>query len=85
MSDTCYEIACTVSLQFNVPKCHCLVVGKLHKFAISPVILAGQEIKWCDQIKYLGIYLERGRAVKFDVNPLEKIFLCCPQLSIFAQ
>jgi len=55
--DTCYEIACTVSVQFNVRKCHCLVVGKLHTFAISPMSLAGQEIRWCDQIKYLGIYL----------------------------
>ena len=45
MLDTCYEVACNASLQFNVSKCHCLVVGKMHKFAISPMSLAGQEIK----------------------------------------
>ena len=69
MLNTCYEIACTVSLQFNVRKCHCLVVGKMHNFAISPMMLAGQEIKWCDHIKYLGIYLAWGRVLKSDVNP----------------
>jgi len=36
--------------------------------------LAGQEIKRCDQVKYLGIYLARGRTLKFDVNPLERSF-----------
>ena len=51
-----------------------LVVGKMNKIAISPMSLAGQEIKWCDQIKYLGIYLARGRALKFDVNALKKSF-----------
>ena len=74
MLNTCYEIVCTVSLQFNVRKCHCLVVGKRHNFAISPMMLAGQEIKWCDHIKYLGIYLARGRVLKFDVNPLKRSF-----------
>ena len=44
------------------------------KFAISPMILAGQDIKWCDQIKYLVIYVARGRALKFDVNPLKRSF-----------
>jgi len=33
-----------------------MVVGKMYKFAISPVSLAGQEIKWCNQAKYLGIW-----------------------------
>ena len=60
---------------FNVCKCHCLVVSKMQKFAISPMILAGHEIKWCDQIKYLNIYLARGRALKFDVNPLKNLFM----------
>jgi len=85
MLDTCYAVACSVYLQFNVHKCHCMVVGKMYKFAISSVSLAGQEIKWCDQVKYLGIYLARGKALKFDVlyEPIEKIFLCCLQLNIF--
>jgi len=46
----------------------------MYNFAISPMILAGQEIKWCDHIKYLGIYLARGRVLKFDVNPLKRSF-----------
>jgi len=36
--------------------------------------LAGQEIKCCDQVKYLGIYLARGSALKFDVNPLKRSY-----------
>jgi len=31
-----------------------MVVGKMFKFAISPMSLAGQVINWCDQVKYLG-------------------------------
>ena len=50
MLDTCYEVACSVSLQFSVHKCHCMVVGKMFKFAISPMSLAGQVINWCDQV-----------------------------------
>ena len=65
------HVLCVFSLMLV---CHCLVVGKMHKYAIAPMSLARQEIKWCDQIKYLGIYLARGRALKFDVNPLKRSF-----------
>ena len=54
MLDTCYAVACSVSLQFNVHKCHCMVVGKMYKFAISSMSLAGQEIKWCDKVEIFG-------------------------------
>jgi len=60
-SDPCYR-------QLNMLDC------SDYKFAISPTSLGGQEIKWCDHVKYLGIYLARGRALKFDVNPLKRSF-----------
>jgi len=34
MLDKCHEIACTVSLQFNVCKCHCMVIGKMFTVTI---------------------------------------------------
>jgi len=44
MLDTCYEVACSVSLQFNVHKCHRLVVGKMCKFSVSRVSLAIRKV-----------------------------------------
>ena len=73
----CHEIADIISLQFNVCKCHCLVVGKMSRVVISPMILGSEEIAWSNHIKYLGIYLACGRTIKFDINPLKKNFLCC--------
>ena len=53
MLDKCYEISWSASLQFNVHKCHCLVVGRTYKVKISPMVLGGQAIQWCENIKYL--------------------------------
>jgi len=53
MLDRCYEISCSASLQFNV-HCNCLVIGRTHKANISPMVLGGQAIQWCENIKYLG-------------------------------
>jgi len=62
------EIASSVSLQFNhVRKCQCMVIGRMYKTKISPMVLGGQLVQWCDGdlIKYLGIYLITGKYVKF--------------------
>ena len=73
MLDRCYEISCSASLQFNV-HCNCLVIGRTHKANISPMVLGGQAIQWCENIKYLGIYVVSGKSVKFDINPVKSSF-----------
>ena len=72
--DKCSDIACILSLTFNVNKCHCIVIGKLCKILIDPMILSGKSIEWCNSIKYLGVKLVSYKILKFDVNPLKRAF-----------
>jgi len=74
MLDQCSELACTLSLTFNVNKCHCIAIGKLCKTIISPMILSGKSVEWCSSIKYLGIHIVSHKTLKFDVNPLKRAF-----------
>ena len=74
MLNICCEISHSVSLQFNVKKCHCMAVGRMYKAVKSPLILDGQAVEWCDRVKYLGIYLGSAKAVKFDINPVKRSF-----------
>jgi len=59
MLDRRYKISCLASLQFNGHKCHCLVVGRTYKVKISPTVLCGQAIQWCESIKYLWHIIKR--------------------------
>ena len=74
MLNKCSDIACTLSLQFNVNKSHCIVVGKSYKIDITPMSLSGTTIEWCKSIKYLGVHLLNGKSVKFDINPTKRNF-----------
>jgi len=74
MLDRCYDIACSASLQFNIHKCHCIDVGKTYKAKISPMLLGGHIIEWCEHIKYLGIHFVSGKHIKFDINPVKRSF-----------
>ena len=56
MLNRCCEVSNSVSLRFNVQKCHCMVIGKMCKTVISPMVLDGQAVEWSDRLKYLGIY-----------------------------
>jgi len=51
-----------------------MAVGRMYKAVISPLILDGQAVEWCDRVKYLGIYLASAKAVKFDINPVKRSF-----------
>ena len=74
MLDKCFEISCTVALQFNVSKSHCLVIGKMYKCNITPMLLGQDFIHWCNNIKYLGVYMLSDKNVKFDFNPVKRSF-----------
>ena len=53
-----------------------MVVGKLHNYDISSKTLCGNSIEWCNCIKYLGVYIQSGRHMKFDItgNPCKRAF-----------
>jgi len=74
MLDNCSDIACTLSLQFNVNKSHCIVVGKSYNVNITPMSLCGTQTEWCKSIKYLVVYLLSSKSVKFDIKPTKRNF-----------
>jgi Reverse transcriptase (RNA-dependent DNA polymerase) len=41
MLDKCTYVANVLSLQFNINKCHCIAIGKMHSIDKTPVILCG--------------------------------------------
>jgi len=74
MLGKCFDISQLLSLQFNTRKCHCLTVGKLSKVNISPMLLRGNKIEWCEDVRYLGVYLMGSKSVKFDISPIKRSF-----------
>jgi len=74
MLDVCSDSARSLSLSFNVNKSHCIVIGKMHSYVIQSIYLDSQCIEWSNSIKYLGVYLQSGKTVKFDINPCKRAF-----------
>jgi len=74
MLDKCFELASTLSLEFNVEKSHCIAIGKMCNKELTPMILGFYSIQWCEAIKYLGVYLQGGRSLKFDINSTKRTF-----------
>jgi len=63
MLDKCSEIAEVISLEFNVEKSYCIVIGTKRTSQITPMSLCGNPVEWCETIKYLGVYLQGDRQV----------------------
>jgi len=74
MLDICAEVASILSLEFNVTKSQCLVIGKMCKSEIMPMNLNGNNVIWCDTIKYLGVHLQSDRCVKFNISHTKRNF-----------
>jgi len=41
---------------------------------ITPMSLCGNRVEWCETIKYLGVYLQGGSSVRFDVSYAKRAF-----------
>ena len=61
-------------------KYHCIVEGKFYNCVIAPMMLCGNYVQWCNNIKYLGVHLESSKRVRFDIGPCKRAFLLCLQL-----
>ena len=61
MLDRCNKTALDLSLQFNVHKSHCMMIGEAAKMDIGQMTLGGQDVQWCQSVKYLGVYLMLGQ------------------------
>lgn len=56
-------------LKLNVGKTKCLVLGKLHGVtAINPIVMDGEEIEVVNEIKYLGIIVDRNLDFKSNTE-----------------
>jgi len=72
--DKCAEVAKVLLLEFNVEKSHCVVIGKKCASNKTPMNLCGNPVEWRESIKYIGVYLQRGSSIKFDINPTNRAF-----------
>ena len=74
MLDNCDKTAHDLSLQFNIHKSHCMVTGKAAILDIGLMKLGGQDIQWCQSVKYLGVYVMAGKKLCFDISPVKRAF-----------
>ena len=74
MLGKCFDVACDLSLQFNVNKCHIIVFGKKYNCQLPSVFLGTSTIDWCPSVKYLGVYLLSGKYLTFDIMPAKRAF-----------
>jgi len=63
------EIAEMLSVECNIRKHNCIVIGNMYRREIAPVNLCGNNAQWCKSIKYLGVYVQSGKYVKFNISP----------------
>jgi len=74
MLDKCSELAKLLSLEFNVEKSHCIAFGSMSNVTITQLSLCGISVEWCRVVKYLGVYLQSGRSLKFDISATKRAF-----------
>ena len=73
MLDKCSETAEVISFEFNVQKSHCIAIGK-RRNSQTPMSLCGNAVEWCETIECLGVYLDSGSSVRFNVSPAKRAF-----------
>ena len=67
MISRCYDIACELSLKFNVNKSHCIAFGRFYKHHLTSLLLGSKPIAWCSTLNYLGVQMISGRYLRFDI------------------
>ena len=72
--DKCSEVAKVLSIEFNAEKSHCTIKGKKSAGDVSLMNLCGNLVDWHESIKYLGVHLQRGSSIKFEINPTRIAF-----------
>ena len=50
------------------PNCIVIGIGKMYRKEIAPMNLCSNNVEWCESIKYLGVYLQSGKYVTFNIN-----------------
>jgi len=73
----CTELAEVLSLEFNVEKSHCIVIGKMHRKEIAPMNLCSNNIEWCESIKYILAFIYKVASMLSSIltPPKERFML----------
>lgn len=74
MLDNCFTSSALLSLTFNCAKSQCICIGKCSASQLPAMKLGDSHIDWCSQINYLGVFINAGKLLKFDINPLTRAF-----------
>jgi hypothetical protein len=78
MLDICDQTANDLLLQFNVSKSFCISVGKLAGSVVTDMRLGSRDISWVKSIKYLGLVINGGRRLNFDIGRTKQnFFIAC--------
>ena len=82
LHDTSYAAACKLSLEFNVHKSHCMVIGSSVSCTIEPMCLGTQPLHWYQSLNYLGVHLVTSKNY-VSVYLLHNVVFWCMQCNIF--
>jgi len=63
-----------IGLTFNFSKCHIMRVGKKYKNTCTPICISNNIIKFCDEMRYLGVYIKSGLILKFNFEHAKRKF-----------
>jgi len=70
MLDICYTNGCLLDIIFNAKKSSLFLVGNSHSmFSNGLTYIGGDNISWCEKLKYLGIMFKSGKHLmcEFDL------------------
>lgn len=66
-----------LELTFNVNKCFCLRIGNRFKTVCNNIVIGERVVSWVDELRYLGVFLQSGHILKFNVQHNKKKFYHC--------
>lgn len=68
MIDICKDELDWLDMSMNIKKSMCMRIGKRFNATTSDVSLNGNAIKWCSEIKYLGMYIPAATNFKCNLH-----------------
>ena len=66
-----------ILLRVNLKKCACIRIGKRFNAHCEQLSVAQEHIAFADQIRYLGVYIKTGHALKFNTDSSKGKFYGC--------
>jgi len=74
MLDTCTTACKELRMKFNNSKSYCIVFDKCPNSSIDPMHLDMDIIYWTVSVKYLGVHIDGGKNLFFDIHTPRRSF-----------